>query len=374
MRVNRHLSPSFTWANLDWGTLTLSLAIASLSLLLLYNIPSAGQAAAAKDIALKQLLWLGCGLVAMGLVLLSDYQTISRHAYWLYGLLIVSLMAVLIAGPVINGAQRWLLIGSWRLQPSEFVKPVLILVLARYCTQERRHGAGALTWRHLLIPLGLVALPFWLIAQQPDLSTAMIALIILSVMLVVNGIQRRTLFTLVGLGACALPVMWFFLKDYQRVRLLMLVNPQDDLLGAGYHSWQSKIAIGSGGIWGKGLFAGTQSRLQFLPETHTDFIAAVLGEEMGFIGLLLVLILFGTLVLHGLTIAAQARDRLGALIATGVVTLIAAQVFLNIGMTTGLIPIIGLPLPLMSYGGSSLITTCICLGLLMNVQRHRFTF
>ena len=373
MRVNRRLHPRMTWENMDWGTLTLALAIASLSLLLLYNTPSAGQAIAAKDIALKQLLWLGFGLLAMGLVLLCDYQTISRYAYWLYGLVIVSLIAVLIAGPIINGAQRWLLLGSWRLQPSELVKPVLILVLARYCTQER-YGGEALTWRHLCMPIGLVALPFWLIAKQPDLSTAMIMLMILAVILVVNGIQRRTLFTLIGLGACTLPATWFLLKDYQRVRLLMLVNPQDDLLGAGYHSWQSKIAIGSGGIWGKGLFAGTQSRLQFLPETHTDFIAAVLGEEMGFTGLLLVLVLFGALVLHGLTIATQARDRLGALIATGVVTMIAAQVFLNIGMTTGLIPIIGLPLPLMSYGGSSLITTCICLGLLMNVQHHRSTF
>jgi len=361
-------------AKLDWGTLILSLALATLGLLLHYSTPAAGQVAFGRDIALKQLVWLGLGLGAMGLVLLSDYQRLSRHAYWLYGLVIISLVAVLWVGPAINGAQRWLPLGPWRIQPSELVKPILILALARYCTEERRDGAGALALRHILVPLGLAVLPFWLIVKQPDLSTAMILLVILSVMLMVNGIRRRTLLSLASLGACALPVMWVLLQDYQRARLFMLFNPQDDLLGAGYHSWQSKIAIGSGGLWGKGLFASTQSRLQFLPETHTDFIAAVLGEEMGFLGMAIVLVLFGLLVLHGLTIASQAHDRLGSLIATGVVTMVATQVFLNIGMTTGLIPIIGLPLPLMSYGGSSLITTFICLGLLMNVQRHRFTF
>ena len=360
--------------NLDWRTLILSLAIAALGLLLHYDTPAAGPAAFGRALAFKQLVWLGLGLGSMGVVWLIDYQHISRHAYWLYGLAIASLVAVLLVGPVINGAQRWLPLGAGRIQPSEFVKPILILALARYCTQERRDGAGALALRHILVPLGLVVLPFWLIAKQPDLSTAMILLVILSVMLIVNGIRRRTLIGLASLSACALPIMWMLLQDYQRARLFMLFNPQDDLLGAGYHGWQSKIAIGSGGFWGKGLFASTQSRLQFLPETHTDFIAAVLGEEMGFIGMTIVLVLFGLLVLHGLTIASQARDRLGSLIATGVITMVATQVFLNIGMTTGLIPIIGLPLPLMSYGGSSLITTCMCLGLLMNVQRRRCTF
>jgi rod shape determining protein RodA len=360
--------------HLDWSTLILSLAIAALGLLLHYGTSATGQMAFGKDIVCKQLVWLGLGLSAMGVILLIDYQHISRHAYGLYGLAIASLVAVLLVGPAINGAQRWLPLGPWRIQPSELVKPIFILALAHYCTQERRDGAGALALRHILVPLGLAGLPFWLIAKQPDLSTAMILLVILSVMLIVNGIRRRTLLGLASLGACALPVMWMLLQDYQRTRLLMLFNPQDDLLGAGYHSWQSKIAIGSGGFWGKGLFASTQSRLQFLPETHTDFIAAVLGEEMGFIGMALALVLFGLLVLHGLTIAAQARDRLGSLIATGVVTMLATQVFLNIGMTTGLIPVIGLPLPLMSYGGSSLITTCMCLGLLMNVQRRRGAF
>lgn len=367
MHVNRRLSYSPTWA-----TLVLTLSLSVLGLILLYSTSSAHNGITT-NITIKQLLWLAVGLTTMRLLLCIDYQRISHYAYWFYGLIVISLGAVLISGQVINGAQRWLALGPWRWQPSELAKPILILVLAQYCAQGHSSRGSALGLGQLLLPIALVGLPFILIAKQPDLSTSMILAIILLVMLFVNGVQRRTLWFLISLGICALPAMWMVLKDYQRSRLLTLFNPQDDLLGAGYHSWQSKIAIGSGGIWGKGLFAGTQSRLRFLPETHTDFIAAVLGEELGFIGMCLILTLFSILIVYGCIIAAKARDRLGTLIATGVITMIAAQVVLNIGMITGMVPIIGLPLPLISYGGSSLISTLICLGLLMNVQRQRFT-
>lgn len=360
--------------NFDWGTLVLTGAIAALSLLLLYSAASSSSVVNLHGIYLKQLTWLGISAVVMGVALLCDYQTLSRYAYVFYGVMIVSLIAVLLFGRVVNGAQRWLVIGSWRIQVSELMKPALILVLSRYFALDKQQDNEALSLRDLLVPFALTVVPFLLIAKQPDLSTSMVLLAILSVMVLVTGMQRRTMLTL-GLGGVgALPAMWFFLKEYQRERLLTLFNPDSDLLGAGYHSWQSKIAIGSGGLWGKGLFAGTQSRLNFLPEKHTDFIFAVLGEEMGFVGVLLLLGLFSLLLMHGLTIAARARDRLGALVATGVVTFLAVQTFLNIGMTIGLIPIVGLPLPLMSYGGSSLLTTFFCLGLLMNVRMHRFTF
>src|SRR5262249_34940249 len=181
--------------------------------------------------------------------------------------------------------------------------------------------------------------------------------------------------TLLLLSAGALPLAWsLVLKEYQRERLLTLLNPQPDLLGLGYHSWQSKIAIGSGGLWGKGLLAGTQSRLSFLPERHTDFIFAVLAEELGFAGVVLLVGLFGCLLVHGFTIAYRSRDRLGALIATGVVAMLAVQIFLNIGMTIGLVPIIGLPLPLMSYGGSFLVMTFFFLTLFVNFHIRRFYF
>jgi len=354
----------------DWETLILALTITGLSVLLLYSLPYARRV----DLYLKQLLWLGLGLLAMGIVSCIDYQRLSRYAYVLYGGVLAGLVAVLYFSPVINGAQRWLVIGGWRMQPSELMKPVFMLVVAHYCAQVRGRSEGPMALQHIPLPLVLMALPFVLIAKQPDLSTSMMLPIILAAMLIANGVRRQVWVTLGCLAIGALPMLWFGLQDYQRLRLLTLLQPQTDLLGAGYHSWQSKIAIGSGGLWGKGLFAGTQSQLHFLPETHTDFIFAVLGEEMGFWGVGLLVALFTMLLLHGLVVATQARDHLGSLIATGVVMMLAAQVFLNVGMTTGLIPIIGLPLPLMSYGGSSLITTFICLGLLMSVRRHCFTF
>jgi rod shape determining protein RodA len=358
--------------NFDWVTLALSLAIVSLSIVLLYSATSE-RLEGPSGMHLKQLVWAVIGLVSMFAVLCIDYQTLCRHAYVLYGALLVSLVIVLLFGRVVNGSQRWLVLGPWHVQTSELAKPVLILVLARYFTEHTPAGTASLTFRDLLLPVLLVGLPFGLIVKQPNLSTAMVLVVLLAVMALMIGLRSTTLITLLLLGVGVLPLAWtLVLKDYQRERLLTLLNPQPDLLGAGYHSWQSKIAIGSGGLWGKGLLAGTQSRLSFLPERHTDFIFAVLAEEVGFVGVVLLLSLFVCLLVHGFIIAYRSRDRLGALVATGVVTMLAVQIFLNIGMTIGLVPIIGLPLPLMSYGGSSLVMTFLCLGLLMNVRMRRF--
>jgi rod shape determining protein RodA len=358
--------------NFDWGTLVLSLAIIALSIVLLYSATSE-RTEGPSGMHLKQLVWAVIGLFSMLAVLCVDYQTLCRHAYVLYGALLLSLVIVLLFGRVVNGSQRWLVLGPWHVQTSELAKPVLILVLARYFTEHTPAGTASLTFRDLLIPVLLVGLPFVLIVKQPNLSTAMVLVVLLGVMALMIGLRRTTLITLLLVGIGVVPLAWtLVLKDYQRERLLTLLNPQPDLLGAGYHSWQSKIAIGSGGLWGKGLLAGTQSRLSFLPERHTDFIFAVLAEEVGFVGVMLLLCLFGCLLVHGFSIAYRARDRLGALVATGVVTMLAVQIFLNIGMTIGLVPIIGLPLPLMSYGGSSLVMTFLCLGLLMNVRMRRF--
>ena len=367
MAFDRRLATNF-----DWGTLAFSLAIVSLSIVLLYSATSE-RLEGPSGMHLKQLVWAVIGLVSMFAVLCIDYQTLCRHAYVLYGALLVSLVIVLLFGRVVNGSQRWLVLGPWHVQTSELAKPVLILVLARYFTEHTPAGTASLTFRDLLLPVLLVGLPFGLIVKQPNLSTAMVLVVLLAVMALMIGLRGTTLITLLLLGVGVLPLAWtLVLKDYQRERLLTLLNPQPDLLGAGYHSWQSKIAIGSGGLWGKGLLAGTQSRLSFLPERHTDFIFAVLAEEVGFVGVVLLLCLFVCLLVHGFIIAYRSRDRLGALVATGVVTMLAVQIFLNIGMTIGLVPIIGLPLPLMSYGGSSLVMTFLCLGLLMNVRMRRF--
>lgn len=369
MRFDRRVLTTF-----DWGTLGLTLAITTLSLIVLYSATYDRTADGFASTLVKQLVWLGIGLLGMFAILGVDYQDLSRYVYVLYGLLLLSLIAVLLFGRVINGAQRWLTLGAWHWQPSELLKPILILVLARYFAADRQQSTRPVTLRDLFIPLLLVGVPFVLIVKQPDLSTALTLLITLGAMLLVVGLRRRTLLLVATLSLGLLPVGWHCLAGYQRTRLLMLLSPESDLLGAGYHSWQAKIAIGSGGLWGKGLFAGTQSHLHFLPEKHTDFIFAVLGEELGFIGALTLLGLFGGLLVHGLSVASHARDRLGALIALGVVTMVATHVFLNIGMATGLLPIIGLPLPLVSYGGSSLVTTLLSLGLLMNVRMRRVKF
>jgi rod shape determining protein RodA len=370
LRIARRFETHF-----DWITLAFALVLVALSVLLLYSA-SHSRVEYLTGIYLRQLCWIGLAVLVMLGVLYPDYQVFCRHPYLLYSLAISSLIAVLLFGRVINGAQRWLEFGLWRLQASELIKPILILVLARHFSaeKEKQHENSLLTLRDLPIPLLLVGLPFILIVKQPDLSTAMVLLAVLCVMVGVIGLEQKTLLCICILGICTVPLAWQLLAEYQRERIWALLNPQSDLLGRGYHSWQSKIAIGSGGLWGKGFLDGTQSRLNFLPEKHTDFIFAILGEEMGFLGVFVVIILFSGIICQGLTTAYRARDRLGALIATGVVTLLAGQAFLNIGMTIGLLPIIGLPLPLLSYGGSSLISTFFCLGLLMNIRMRRFKF
>ena len=360
-------------ANFDWGTLLFALAITGLSVTILYSA-TYDRSEILTRLYLKQLSWVGLGIVAMSIALCIDYQTLCRYTYVFYGVAILGLIAVLLFGRVINGAQRWLVFGAWRFQTSELIKPALILTLARYLSEEKRQEDALLTLRELLVPLLLLGLPFLLVVKQPDLSTAMVLLAIAGTMIGVAGLQRRVIVLGLILSVSAIPIMWHRLAEYQRNRLLTLFNPQSDLLGTGYHSWQSKIAIGSGGFWGKGFRAGTQSHLNFLPEKHTDFIFAVLGEELGFMGALVLILLFSGLLLRGFIIAYRARDRLGVLLATGVVTLLSVQIFLNMGMTIGLLPILGLPLPLMSYGGSSLVTTFLCLGLLMNVRMRHFKF
>jgi rod shape determining protein RodA len=359
--------------NFDWLTLLFTLALTALSVIILYSA-TYERGEALTGLHVRQLSWVGLGVMTMGVIVCIDYQTLCRYTYVFYGVALVGLVAVIPFGRVINGAQRWLEFGPWRFQTSELMKPALILVLAHYFSAEKRQEDTLLSFQDLLIPFVLVGLPFLLVVKQPDLSTGMMLLAIAGTMIGVVGVQRRVLLVSLILVLGALPAMWHMLADYQRDRLLTLFNPQTDLLGTGYHSWQSKIAIGSGGLWGKGFRAGTQSHLNFLPEKHTDFIFAVLSEEMGFMGVLLLMVLFAALLLRGYFIAYRSRERLGMLIALGVITLLAVQVFLNIGMTIGLLPIIGLPLPLISYGGSSLVTTFLCLGLLMNVRMRRFKF
>jgi rod shape determining protein RodA len=280
------------------------------------------------------------------------------------------LAAVLVVGRSSLGAQRWIGLGPLgQFQPSEIAKLVIVITLAKHLTD--RAGPYRSAWE-LLPFLGHVALPMLLIFKQPDLGTAMVYGAIFVGMLYAAGARQRDLATLGGAGVLLIPILWRFLKEYQRRRLLAFVHPNLDPLGAGYGIIQSKIAVGSGLAWGKGLFLGTQGVLRFVPEHHTDFIFSVIGEEVGFVGAMVLLGLFLLWVFRGLRIAAVARDRFGALAAVGVVSMVAFHVFVNVGMTVGIMPITGIPLPFISYGGSALMTMLWATALLLNIgMRHQ---
>ncbi|MDF2502222.1 MAG: rod shape-determining protein RodA [Anaerosporomusa subterranea] len=307
-------------------------------------------------------------IVIIFVMLHFDYKSIGRYANLLYVFNLVMLLAVMFVGQSALGAQRWIQIGPITLQPSEFSKLIMIVSLANLL--DKRVGQLQ-TWRDILPIFLYVGIPFLLVLKQPDLGTSLVFLSILFGMIFVAGIPTRKLFTIIGAGLAFMPIFWHFLKDYQKMRLTVFLDPNVDPLGSGYHIIQSKIAIGSGMLTGKGLFSGTQSQLNFLPENHTDFIFAVIGEEVGFIGSLLVLLLYFILLYRGLKIAGEARDNFGTLIAAGVTSMMAFHVLVNVGMTAGIMPVTGIPLPLMSYGVSALTTNMISLGLLLNIYMRR---
>lgn len=358
--------------NIDWLLVILVLMLSAWGLVTVYSATHGRLETHLDDLYVKQIYWLGAGLVLMVMTTLVDYQHLSRSAYAFFVLGVVLLIVVLLFGRVVSGARRWLILGPLSFQPSELIKIFLVLSFARYFTDRCR--GGKLRLRDLLIPLVMVIIPFTLIAKQPDLGTALALLFVGGILVFAAGFPLKPLLFIAGIGLVSIPMGWNFLKDYQKIRLITLVNPDFDPLGAGYHSWQSKIAIGSGGFWGKGLLSGTQSGLNFIPEKHTDFIFAVFAEEWGFIGAAGLLVLYMALILRGLNIAYSTKDRLGSLIATGVVATLSVYILFNIGMTVGLAPVVGLPLPLFSYGGSSMLATMVAIGLLLNIQMRRFLY
>lgn len=312
----------------------------------------------------RQLTWLIVGLIAMFTMMSVDYRVFTKWSKHIYIINIVLLLAVMFLGKSSLGAQRWIQLGPFVLQPSEFAKLAIIITLATHL--EGKMGQIK-TFRDLIPILVHVGVPMMLIMKQPDLGTSLVFIAIFFGMIFVSGVHWKPLTILCGLGAAILPLFWHILKDYQRKRLLVFLDPNIDPMGAGYHIIQSKIAIGSGGIMGKGLFAGTQSQLNFLPEHHTDFIFAVVGEELGFMGALVLLALYFTVVWRGLRVAAEAKDNLGTLLAVGIVSMFIFHVLVNIGMNSGIMPVTGIPLPFMSYGGSAMLSNMMAMGLLLNV-------
>lgn len=297
-----------------------------------------------------------------------DYKSLSKFANGLYIINLIMLFAVMFVGQSALGAQRWIQLGPISIQPSEFSKLIMIISLANILDKK----VGKLNSFKEILPVFLyIGLPFLLVLKQPDLGTSLVFLAILFGMIFIAGISIKHLMMVFGAGAAIMPIFWHFLKDYQKMRLTVFINPNVDPLGSGYHIIQSKIAIGSGMLFGKGLFEGTQSQLNFLPENHTDFIFAVIGEEMGFIGATFILLLYFVLLYRGIKISGDARDNFGTLLAAGITSMLTFHVLVNVGMTAGIMPVTGIPLPLMSYGVSALTTNLISIGILLNIYMRR---
>jgi rod shape determining protein RodA len=352
--------------NVDWALLATALFIITLSVLSMWTLaPGRGGSA----LAWRQISWVGIGLVALLVVTSLDYRSLVRVAPVLYVGGLALLLAVLVLGRSVSGARRWIHLGPLTFQPSELFKLVFILTLAWVLTFRRDE---ILSRGVLLGTLVLAGVPFLLVVRQPDLGTALVLLPVLTAVLVGMGLRLRVLGALAVAGVAALPLFWLALKQYQRDRLLVYLDPFRDPLGTAYNVIQAKIAIGSGQLWGKGVAGATQSRLAFLPERHTDFIFAVFAEMWGFIGCLVLIAAYGLLVLRGFEIAAGTRDPRGRVLALGVTAALAAQTLINLGMVTGLLPVVGIPLPLMSYGGSSMVASLMGLGLLLSIRMRQF--
>ncbi len=364
--------------NMPWGMVALIMGIALIGLSAVYSATYTQHGPS--SLFTKQVVWVLIGICVMLGALLPDYHTVGRYAYVLYAVSVVALILVALIGRTGMGAQRWLPLGPFQFQPSELAKLSLVLALARYYAEDPKRGGYDL--RDLAIPMVMVAVPLVLVLKQPDLGTALMLAFTSTLITVLAGVRLRAVVAVAVIGALVASVVflvppvrhkiWTSLKPYQQKRIKAFIDPSSDPLGSGYHATQSKIAVGSGQTTGKGFRQGTQSQMAFLPERHTDFIFAVIAEERGFIGSSFLVILYVSLLLIGVEAAKSAKDKMGALMAGGIVSMLALYVCINIGMAVGILPVVGVPLPLVSYGGTSIITTFLAIGLLLNIRSRRF--
>lgn len=372
MRIRRDQARFFGMPrdNFDWALFLTAAALAVIGVVNLYSATSVSRAALS-DIYIQQVYWLVLGGILGAVVAVIDYRHYERLGYVLYGCGIVLLLLVFILGKDIRGSSRWIQLGSFSFQPSEFMKLFMIVALAKYLhddpkTEER-------TLKDLLAPAVLAAVPMLLILKQPDLGTALILSLIFASICLLTKIRWQSLVALVVAGGIAAPVLWsYVLHDYQKQRILVFLNPEANLLGSGWHAHHARVAIGAGGWTGQGFMRGTQNQFLFLPDQHSDFPFAVFAEDWGFLGCLVLVGLYMFLVLWSVRIAATAKDRFGAVLAIGVGSLIFWHAFFNLGMVTGILPVVGVTLPLFSAGGSSVLTIMIGVGLLMNVSMRRY--
>ncbi|MBO6949819.1 MAG: rod shape-determining protein RodA [Rhodospirillales bacterium] len=351
--------------SINWLLILLISTVAAVGFAMLYSAAEGSL----NPWAERQMLRFAFAVGVMIVVATVNIRIWLRYAYVLYFMALGLLVAVEVAGYVGMGAQRWLSLGFVNIQPSELMKIFLVLALARYYNASAIEDIGSIT--RLIVPIALIIAPTILILRQPDLGTAIMVAMTGGAVLFLAGV-RLWKFALVGVGAlAAAPIAWQFLHGYQKKRVLTFLNPENDPLGAGYHIIQSKIALGSGGLMGKGFMQGPQSHLHFLPEMQTDFIFTMLAEEFGLVGGLALIVLYALIVTYGIIIAIKSRNQFGRLVAGGVTTTFFLYVFINIAMVTGLIPVVGVPLPLVSYGGTVMLTLMIGFGLVIGVGVHR---
>ena len=368
-RIDRRLLQNF-----DWLAFFAIVGIAVIGVLTIFSATRQPLDNSQSPLFIKQIVWLFIGVCGLVVFVSFDYIWLSRLSIPVYIVAVVLLVIVLITGRVGMGAQRWLNVGPIAFQPSEFFKLAFVIMTARFLSLDHR----PISMTQLARMAFIIALPpFILLIKQPDLGTAVVVAAIFFSMLLARGLERKTLIFIIILGLVSLPflgnILWTGLKDYQKNRIISFIDPEADPSGIGYHINQSKVAIGSGELIGKGFLRGTQGPFRFLPERHTDFIFAVFAEEWGFAGSLALLGLYLFVIMRGLDTARKAKDEFGRMLAVGVTFMFCVYFFVNVGMTLGIMPVVGVPLPFMSYGGTALLSNFIAAGVLINVRTRRFS-
>lgn len=352
----------WSYTHLDAWMLFLLFLLCSFGLFVLYS--ASGQDV---DYVIRQAVRIGAGFIVLVVLAQFSPRILIRWAPWVYAAGVILLLAVMFFGVGAKGAQRWIALPGFRFQPSEIMKLILPLMVACYIAGRSLPPS----FKHCIVSLVLIGVPTVLIMKQPDLGTSLLIAASGVFVMLFSGIRWRYILGALGVAAAALPGLWMVMKDYQRQRVLTFLDPESDPLGSGWNIIQSKTAIGSGGTWGKGWLGGTQSQLDFLPESHTDFIIAVIAEELGLFGVLLLLSLYILIIGRGLWMATRVPDSFGRLVAGSIVLTFFVYVFVNIGMVSGLLPVVGVPLPMISYGGTSIVTLMAGFGILMSVHSHK---
>ncbi len=353
--------------NFDWVLLFIVILLCIIGILLIYSSGSGQYTQIRQNLYLKQIYWIGISFIAMLMVISIDYHSIARWSLFFYILNLIALGYVLYSSG--SKVERWIRLLGMNLQPSELTKFCIILLLAQIFKDKK---ASEISQKEYILAFVLAFIPMIMILKQPDLGSALLLIPLTLAILFILGIRINYFLSLFGVGMAASPFLWLLLKPYQKNRILSFINPKLDPLGAGYQVIQSKIAVGSGRILGHGFLCGTQCRLKFIPQHHTDFIFTLLAEEWGFLGASLTLILFLLLLLKGMDICAHAKDKQGMIISYSIVVALAFHILINIGMVIGIMPVTGIPLPFISYGGSAMLGNFIGIGLLLNIKMRRF--